>query len=56
MLVSSPEQEIKSLFCGTPAFIGEVAVKMYRVLILLDSLKFESFTGIDFDPGTHGGR
>jgi hypothetical protein len=57
MLVSSPEQEIKSLLRGTPAFIGEVAYMarcaIYRVPILLGSLKFESVAGTHFDPGTH---
>src|SRR5512138_3277509 len=63
MLVSSPEQEIKSLVVertaskpGTPAFTGEVAYGIYRVLILLGSLKFESVTGAHFNPRTHGCR
>ena len=45
MLMSSPEQEIKSSVVerkqsrpGTPAFIGEVAIRIYRVSILLGNL------------------
>ena len=57
MLLSSPEQEIKSLVCGTPAFIGEVAYMagcaIYPVSILLGSLKFESVAGVHFDPRAH---
>lgn len=52
---SSPEQEIKWRLSATPAFIGEVALKLYRV-ILLDSLEFVSIAGIHFDPRSHGGR
>ena len=62
MLLSSPEQEIKWRLAGaTPTFIGEAAYYNPGVFsgqdlsstILLGSFKFESVSGIHFNPRAH---